>query len=293
MGALLTQNLSSIVPKDFARLRSLIQDRCGIQLPETKRPMVEARLRKRLLQLGLTSFSDYWRLLFDPAHQAAELVPLTDALTTNKTDFLREPAHFSLLEKSVLPSLYAAGIGRRKPLRVWSAAASTGEEPYTLGMVLSAWGRTQRSFDFSVLGTDISTQVLAQAHQATYSEAAIAPLPEAWRRAYLLRARTAAAPAPYRIAPELRARVRFGQLNLMDDDYALPHRYAIIFCRNVMIYFNRQTQAEVIRKLTSNLIPGGYLFVGHSESLQSHELPLAPIAPSAYQWGSLQPGEEA
>jgi chemotaxis protein methyltransferase CheR len=292
MAAISTDTLTSIVPADFARLSALVQDRCGIQLPETKRPMVEARLRKRLLQLGLNSFSDYWRLLFHPVHQAAELVPLTDALTTNKTDFLREPAHFALLEKTVLPALYAAGLGRRKPLRVWSAAASTGEEPYTLGMVLSEWGRTERFFDFSVLGTDISTQVLAQARQGTYSEAAIAPLPEAWRRAYLLRARTASAPAPFRIAPELRARVRFGQLNLMDDDYALPHRYAIIFCRNVMIYFNRKTQADVIRKLTHNLIPGGYLFVGHSESLQSHDLPLVTVAPSAYQWGSLQAGEE-
>ncbi len=256
--------------------------------------MVEARLRKRLLHLGLSSFPEYWRLLFDPAHQATELVPLTDTLTTNKTDFLREPAHFALLEQTVLPALYAAGIGRRTPLRVWSAAASTGEEPYTLAMVLSQWGRSQRSFDFSILGTDISTRVLARAREGTYDEAAIAPLSESWRRAYLLRARLDSAPAPFRIAPELRARVRFGQLNLMDADYALPYRCHIIFCRNVMIYFNRPTQAEVTRKLTENLVPGGYLFVGHSESLQSLDLPLAALAPSAYQWGTLRPGcEEA
>jgi len=284
MPNLLTENLASIEPADFTRLSALIEERCGIQLPDTKRPMVEARLRKRLLQLGLDSFSDYWRLLSDPAHRATELVPLTDALTTNKTDFLREPAHFTLLEQTVLPNLYAAGIGGRTPLRVWSAAASSGEEPYTLAMVLAHWGRSQRSFDFSILGTDISTRVLAQARLAAYDGNAIAPIPEEWRRAYLLRARGASAPAPFRIAPELRARVQFGQLNLMDSDYRLPHRCHIIFCRNVLIYFNRQTQAEVIRKLTENLVPGGYLFVGHSESLQNLELPLVALAPSAYQW---------
>ncbi len=229
----LGDGLSPIDPADFARLRTLIEDRCGIQLPDSKRPMVEARLRKRLLQLGLSSFADYWRLVFDPARQASELVPLTDTLTTNKTDFLREPAHFSLLERTVLPALYAAGAGRRTPLRVWSAAASTGEEPYTLAMVLAQWGRTQRSFDFTILGTDISTRVLAQARAATYDEQAIAPLEDSWRRAYLLRARSSTAPAPFRIAPELRARVQFGQLNLMDADYGLPHPFHIIFCRNV------------------------------------------------------------
>ena len=280
----LGHELSPIAPADFARLRTLIEDRCGIQLPDSKRPMVEARLRKRLLQLGLSSFSDYWQLLFDPARQASELVPLTDTLTTNKTDFLREPAHFSLLEQSVLPALYAAGIGRRIPLRVWSAASSTGEEPYTLAMVLAEWGRTQRSFDFTILGTDISTRVLAQARAATYGEPDIAPLSEDWRRAYLLRAQSTNAPAPFRIAPELRARVQFAQLNLMDADYGLPQPFHIIFCRNVLIYFNRETQQDVARKLTANLVPSGYLFVGHSESLQNYDAALSPIAPSAYRY---------
>jgi len=289
----LGQELAPIAPADFSRLRTLIEDRCGIQLPDSKRPMVEARLRKRLLQLGLSSFNDYWRLLFDPARQSSELVPLTDALTTNKTDFLREPNHFSLLEQSVLPALYAAGIGRRTPLRVWSAASSTGEEPYTLAMVLAQWGRTQRSFDFSIHGTDISTRVLAQARAATYSETDIAPLSEAWRRAYLLRARSATAPAPFRIAPELRARVQFGQLNLMDADYGLPHPFHIIFCRNVLIYFNRETQEEVARKLAKNLAPSGYLFVGHSESLQNYDAALSPIAPSAYRYKSRAEGSTA
>jgi chemotaxis protein methyltransferase CheR len=282
--SVLGPDLAPIAPADFSRLRALIEERCGIQLPDSKRPMVEARLRKRLLLLGLSSFADYWRLLFDPARQGSELVPLTDALTTNKTDFLREPNHFVLLEQTVLPALYAAGIGRRTPVRVWSAAASTGEEPYTLAMVLAQWGRTQRSFDFSILGTDISTRVLARARAATYTEADIAPLPEEWRRAYLLRARTATAPAPFRIAPELRARVQFGQLNLMDADYGMAEPFHIIFCRNVLIYFNRETQAEVARKLTHHLVPSGYLFVGHSESLQHHDPSLTPLAPSAYRY---------
>lgn len=284
---------AAIAPADFARLSALIEQRCGIQLPETKRLMVEARLRKRLQQLGLRSFSDYWSLLADAQRRETEMGPLTDALTTNKTDFLREPAHFQILENTVLPHLYSAGIGSRTPLRLWSAASSTGEEPYTLAMVLDQWGRSRRPFEFSILGTDISTRVLAQARQATYQPNVIAPLPEAWRQAYLLRARGPAAPAPYRISPTLRARVRFGQLNLMDPDYGLPEKVHIIFCRNVLIYFNRQTQLEVVRKLTRNLLPGGYLFVGHSESLHAADLPLTALAPSVYQHQAAAAGGEA
>jgi chemotaxis protein methyltransferase CheR len=274
---------AGIAPADFARLSALIEQRCGIQLPESKRVMVEARLRKRLQQLGLRSFSDYWSLLADVQRRDSEMGPLTDALTTNKTDFLREPAHFQILEHTILPHLYSAGIGSRTPLRLWSAASSTGEEPYTLAMVLDQWGRSRRPFEFSILGTDISTRVLAQARQATYQSNVIAPLPEAWRQAYLLRARGPAAPAPFRISPALRARVRFGQLNLMDPDYGLPEKVHIIFCRNVLIYFNRQTQLAVARKLARHLLPGGYLFVGHSESLHAADLPLTALAPSVYQ----------
>ena len=274
---------SGIAPADFARLSALMEKRCGIQLPESKRVMVEARLRKRLQQLGINSFADYWRLLAEGPRRESELVSLTDVLTTNKTDFLREPAHFALLEQTILPHLYEAGVGARTPLRVWSAAASTGEEPYTLSMLLDHWGRSRRPFEYSILGTDISTRVLAQARLGAYQEKTIEALPESWRQSYLLRARGPAAPAPYRITPSLRARVRFGHLNLMDPDYHLPDRYHIIFCRNVLIYFNRQTQAAVARKLIQRLVPGGYLVVGHSESLQAADYPLTTLVPSVYR----------
>ena len=197
--------------------------------------------------------------------------------------FLREAAHFTLLGESVLPHLYQTGAGVRTPLRVWSAASSTGEEPYTLAMLLDQWGRSRRPFEYSILGTDISTSVLEQARLGAYQERAIAALPESWRQSYLLRARGSSAPAPYRINAALRARVQFGYLNLMDDDYRLPDRYHIIFCRNVLIYFNRPTQAAVISKLIERLVPGGYLFVGHSESLQGSDFPLATLVPSVYR----------
>jgi chemotaxis protein methyltransferase CheR len=274
---------SGIAPAEFARLSALMQQRCGIQLPESKRVMVETRLRKRLQQLGIDSFAAYWRRLTDARHRETELVALTDVLTTNKTEFLREGAHFTLLGESVLPHLYQTGAGVRTPLRVWSAASSTGEEPYTLAMLLDQWGRSRRPFEYSILGTDISTRVLEQARLGAYQERAIAALPESWRQSYLLRARGSSAPAPYRINAALRARVQFGYLNLMDDDYRLPDRYHIIFCRNVLIYFNRPTQAAVIGKLIEWLVPGGYRFVGHSESLQGSDFPLATLVPSVYR----------
>jgi chemotaxis protein methyltransferase CheR len=256
----------SLSPETFARLARFITDELGIKMPEHKSTMVESRLLRRVRELGLTSVEQYGRYFFETA-STVERQHLIDAITTNKTDFFREPAHFACLTNSVIPSLQREkrrGAGSR--FQVWSAGCSTGEEPYTLAMVLSNYAAATPAFDFHILGTDISSRVLERARNAIYTESQVAPLPSELREKYVWRGRRAD-DSRVRIAPPVRQRVTFHQLNFMDEDYRVRDVFDAIFFRNVMIYFDRDTQEAVINKLCRNLAPGGYFFVGHSESL--------------------------
>jgi chemotaxis protein methyltransferase CheR len=256
----------SLSPETFARLERFITGELGIKMPEHKSTMVESRLLRRVRELGLTSVEQYGRYFFETS-STVERQHLIDAITTNKTDFFREPAHFACLTNSVIPSLQREkrrSAGSR--FQVWSAGCSTGEEPYTLAMVLSNYAAATPAFDFHILGTDISTRVLERARNAIYTESQIAPLPSELREKYVWRGRRAD-DSRVRIAPAVRQRVTFHQLNFMDEDYGVRDVFDAIFFRNVMIYFDRDTQEAVINKLCRNLAPGGYFFVGHSESL--------------------------
>ncbi len=265
--------------RDFDRVCDLIYRTVGIHLVPAKKTMIELRLRRRLQALGYDSFQAYCEFLFGKGRDA-ELTPLIDVVTTNKTDFFREPAHFDYLTGTVLPGLSA---GFDRPLAVWSAGCSSGQEPYTLAMVLSDYGERQESdYGFEILATDISTRVLDRARLGIYDTEAVAPLPAALRQRYVLRSRQRDNPA-VRIAPEIRIRVTFRRLNLMDSDYRLPHSMDVIFCRNVVIYFDKPTQARLLAHLARHLRTGGHLFMGHSESLHGLELPLAPVAPTVYR----------
>ena len=262
----------------FDRLSAFIFEECGIKMPPSKKTMLEARLTKRMRQLGMPDFGEYCRFLFSPEGKAEELFHMIDAVTTNKTDFFREPQHFDHLARHVLPTLArATGAGIRRPLTVWSAACSSGEEPYTLAMVLGDFALRTPGFQYMVLGTDISTRMLDRAKDAIYDEERIVPVPVEMRKRYLLRGRDTSRKL-VRIAPELRARVRFRRLNFLDDDYQLRERMDVIFCRNVLIYFDRPTQEKVLRHLCEHLAPGGFLFTGHSETISGMNLPLAAVA---------------
>ena len=267
------------LPTDlFVKLSSFIYDTCGIKMPPSKSTMLEARLIKRMRALGLSSFQEYCSYLFSPEGKDHELVHMIDAVTTNKTDFFREPQHFEyLLEEAVPKIIGSTGAGIRRPLIVWSAACSSGEEPYTLAMVLQEITRVRHDFSYMVLGTDISTKVLEKAKQAIYDEERIMPVPMDLRRRYLLRSKDPRK-KDVRIVPELRARVRFRWLNFMNDDFGLREKMDIIFCRNVLIYFDRTTQEKVVRRLCMHLNTGGYLFTGHSETLSGMDLPLTAVA---------------
>ncbi|WP_415519241.1 MAG: protein-glutamate O-methyltransferase CheR [Desulfovibrio aminophilus] len=264
---------------DFRRFSQFITAELGIKLPPAKKTMLEARLQKRLRALGLGSHREYCEFLFSPQGMEQELAQLIDVVTTNTTHFFREPRHFEILAAKVIPDvLRRKGRGR---VAVWSAGCSTGEEPYTLAMVLSECAEANPELSFSILATDISTQVLAQAKRAVYAEDRIEGIPEVLKRKYLLRSKDRSRRV-VRMGPELRSVVNFQRLNFMRE-FDFREDLDIIFCRNVVIYFDRGTQEELFKRFCGKLIPGGYLFIGHSESLTGMDLPLVQVAPTVYR----------
>jgi len=275
--------LASMTDKDFDKFSRFIHSNLGIKMPPQKKSMLEARLRKRLRALGMSSFSEYREYFFSDEGMPKEIVSLCDVVTTNKTDFFREPAHFDFLTNMALPDLIQRGmVGDDRPLKLWSAGCSSGEEPYTLSMVLTEFSENQQPINFSILGTDLSSHVLERAINGIYSTERVAPVAENLKRKYLLRSKNRDEQL-VRMIPELRAKMRFMRLNFMDEDYGLDERFQMIFCRNVIIYFDRPTQAQIVGNICRHLLNDGYIFMGHSETLNGMGLPLRQVAPSVYQ----------
>jgi len=270
-----------ISKSDFARLRNLIYEKSGINLTPDKKTMLELRIKRRLRILNLNSFAEYCKFLFGNQGQDEELIHFLDVVTTNKTDFFREPAHFDYLVQKALPDLMARKEGGRDIL-VWSAGCSTGEEPYTLAIVLTEYGLTHPGFRFRILATDIATSVLKKAHLGVFSEDVIRPVPADLRRKYFLRSRDRQS-GRVRVIRELRDLVELRRVNFMDSDFGIAEKADVIFCRNVIIYFDRPTQERILQKLARQLVSNGYMFVGHAEALHDMDLPLTPIAPAAYR----------
>ncbi len=250
-------------------------------MPPGKRTMLEGRLRRRLRERNMTDFAQYCRFLDSPGGLDEELSDLIDVVTTNKTDFFREPKHFEILTETVLPDLTAQGIGLERPLWVWSAGSSIGAEAYTLAMVLADYTATCPGLDFRILGTDICTTVLQTASRAIYPEEMAEPIPLDVRRRHLMRSLDRKA-AQVRIVPELRARAAFRKLNFLDSEYRLRGAQDIVFCRNVIIYFDATVRLAVLSKICACIATGGYLFTGHSETISNLDLPLRQIAPTVY-----------
>ncbi len=228
---------------DFGRIARLVESEAGIKMPPGKRLMVEGRLRKRMRALGIPTFADYCNMLFKQGGLDHELTYLINAVTTNKTDFFREPEHFDFLTSDMVPNLIKQRSERNPLLKLWSAAASTGAEAYTLSMVLRDLMLARRDFRFAILGTDISTQVLAQGQRAVYPAEMIAPVPAALQERYVLHARKPGLRPEVRMAPEIRRHVQFQHLNLMDTTYPFDRDVDVLFLRNVLIYFEKSDQA--------------------------------------------------
>lgn len=258
----------------------MISNQLGIKMPPSKQVMLQSRLHHRVRQLGMNSVRDYHEYFFaNEETQAQELQHLIDLATTNKTDFFREPDHFEFLSRHVCSEWLSQGAS--EPFRVWCAGCSSGEEPYTLAMTLLERSDRQR-FSFSIHATDISRRMLDRAIDAVYSIEQVEPIPPAIRPKYLLRGRDHNK-GLVRIAPEVRECISFAQLNFLWERYPLPHLMDVIFFRNVMIYFERDTQRLVVERMLRHLRPGGYLFIAHAETLQGYGLPVQLVAPSVYR----------
>ena len=269
--------------KEFWQFSSFIYERVGIQLPPTKKTMLEARLQKRLKALDIDSFEAYSKFVFSEEGQRAELVRLIDVVTTNKTDFFREPGHFEHLTHKALPAIMKNRGGRfTEPVRIWSAGCSSGEEPYTLAMVLSECASENNGFRFSILASDISTRILETAKTAIYPEERVDGIALDFKKKYLLRSKQRSLTL-VRVCPELRSKVLFRRINFMDSDFGIAEKMDIIFCRNVVIYFDKPTQQRLMRKFYQQLRPGGYLVLGHSETLNGINDDFISVGSTVYQ----------
>lgn len=262
--------------EEFLKLSCFITENYGIKMPEAKKIMLQSRLQKRLRKLNIKSFSEYCNFLFS-GNNKQEIIHMMDVVSTNKTDFFRESQHFSFLSEEILPSI----LPYNNKIKVWSAGSSSGEEPYTIAMVLSE-NSIKKEFDYYIFASDISSDILQRAIDAVYKEDKVAELPLELKKKYLLKSKDRTKPT-VKIIPELRSKVEFRRINLMDDRYLADKDFDIIFCRNVLIYFGRNDQESIIGKLCKHLKKDGYFFIGHSESLLRMDLPLRQIKPTIFQ----------
>ena len=266
--------------EDFNVFSRFIYSEFGIKMPPIKRIMLQGRLLKRIRELGFNSYTDYKKFLFSKEGQDKELLHFLSVVTTNKTDFFREPGHFIFLKDEVLSHFAPSSV--QVPFKVWSAGCSSGEEPYTISIVLNEFERLNPFFKFEILGTDISSNVLEKAARGVYSLEKISPIPLELKKRYFLKSKDSQNPT-VRVSPLLQKRLRLAYLNLMDSVYDIKETFDVIFCRNVLIYFDRATQEKVINKLCKHLKPGGYFFIGHSESLSGMTVPLEHIKPTIFR----------
>lgn len=262
-----------LTDREFGEFVGYMREHYGIDLGK-KRLLIEARLFSVLAEKKIGSFTEYFSLI---RGNPAERNVMLDRLTTNHTYFMREPRHFEFLRERILPE-----ITKKHPdkcLRIWSAGCSTGEEAYTAVMVMKEWFGPGADWDYRILATDLSTRVLSAARQGTYPRESLRSLPRGWEKRYFRRDGEA-----FRLSDEVKREVIFRRLNLMEP-FPFHHPFDLIFCRNVMIYFNQRTKNELIAKFCDALTPGGYLLIGHSETVQRDTVNLKYIEPSIYQKG--------
>ncbi len=265
--------IQKLTPQQFKHVCTTLYDISGIALTEGKEELVHSRLVRRLQANGINNYNEYFNFIKNDS-TGKEMILMTDALTTNKTDFFREIKHFDFMTEKILPNL------KSKRLRIWSSACSSGEEPYSIAMLLAEKIPDFSSWDIRILATDLSTDILNQAKKAIYTERVIEPVPESWRKKYL----TLADPneSTYQVVPKLRKLVSFAYLNLMEE-FPMKGPFDIIFCRNVMIYFDKPTQVKLINKFHNLLPKDGHLLIGHAESLDLKNHDLTYIQPATYQ----------
>ncbi len=273
----LAQAMPEMTEAEYHKLAQLIYSVSGISLKESKQTLLTSRLAGVLAQSGRKTFTEYYNSLIADT-SGASVAALVDRITTNHTYFMREPAHFNYFRDTVLPYLKSKVADR--DLRVWSAACSTGEEPYALAMILDEFLDTEKSrWDCQVLATDLSEKVLKDASRGVYTQERIEPLPALWKQRYLKRLPD----GNYEIADRIKKEVIYRRFNLIEPVYPFRKKFHVIFCRNVMIYFDAETRASIINKLYDMTEPGGYLFIGHSEAIDRSKSKYKYVLPAVYR----------
>lgn len=266
--------------QDFQRIRRIINDIAGISLADGKRELVYSRLSRRLRSLGLRRFDEYCRLLETGGENNEEIGEFVNALTTNLTSFFRESHHFEFLGAELLPALIRERGASHRRIRIWSAGCSTGEEPYSIAMVLREI-LPAVGWDVKILATDLDSNVLATAERGVYEESRIKGLPEARVQRWFQRGRGSQS-GQVRVIPALRELITFRRLNLMHD-WPMRGPFDVVFCRNVVIYFDKPTQRGLFERFADLLVERGHLFVGHSESLFKVTDRFVPLGKTIYQ----------
>jgi len=266
--------------KDFNRLSKFIMTEYGIKMPPEKKIMLQGRLQRRLKALNMSSFTEYVEYVFSSTGQSEEVIHMMDVVSTNKTDFFREPLHFDFLLTEGLEEL----ISNKKNvnLSIWSAGCSSGEEAYTISIILSEFIEKNWGVDFSITASDISTKMLKKASEAIYQEDRIVEIPLVLKKKYFLRSKDREE-KKVKLIPSLRQKVSFFRQNLLYLPFAPKPEHHIIFCRNVLIYFDRENQFKILNSLCTYLKPGGFLFLGHSESITGFDLPIKSVRPTIYR----------
>lgn len=274
----LTEGNIQLTRDEFQLLSTLLHQRFGIKLTEQKRTLLIERLQKTLRQRGFQSFRQYYEYVVSEASGAA-LLELVDRVSTNHTFFFREPEHFTFLEEVVLPKLAKRTGAQAKQLRIWSAGCSSGEEPYTIAMVVAVALQLEwQAWDIGILATDISISVLQAAQSGIYSSSQLDSVPAKYRRLW-----QKVGSDMYQLRDNIRQCLLFRRLNLMNDSFPFQGKFDVIFCRNVMIYFDAATRSELVGKYAQVTQPEGYLMIGHSESINRNNGYYQYIQPAIYQ----------
>jgi chemotaxis protein methyltransferase CheR len=281
LSSILDDSRLIISDAEFRQLREFIHVHTGIALSEHKKALVCSRLSKRLRHHGLQHYSDYYVLLVENDPEGAELMAMINSITTNKTDFFREPHHFRFLSEHVFPA-YKQNPGRERPLRMWSAASSTGEEAYSLAMTALEAMPSFNERDIRILATDIDTDVLARAASGTYTLVQASQIPEPLLRRYFLKGQ-GARQGEVMAKPALKSLVHFHWLNLQEEPWPMQEKFDVIFCRNVLIYFDKPTQQKLFQRMAGALKKGAYLMLGHSEAMHGLNDLFKAVGHSIYQ----------
>ena len=267
----------------FQKLGTLITERFGIKMPPDKKIMFQSRMQRRLLELEINSFDEYAKMLLNANLDSPELSVLADYISTNKTDFFRENDHFQFITDQIIPEYLNKKFNFKGPkLKIWSAGCSNGQEAYSIAITLEEYIRLKKMpIDYSILATDISVRMLKNAAEAVYPISSMDVISLDLKHRYFLKSKDQK-DQKVRLIKDLRDKVTPAYLNLMDDNYFLNDEFDLVFLRNTLIYFNPQVQQKVLTKVLNNIKTGGYLIIGHSESLINMNLPIRSIVPSIY-----------